>query len=69
MSAFNNYMEDNPNVERVFSPVVLVSNHVMGVGPKNDAGFTDNMQRIVVAHSNSAIAVEEQMHRLKHRVK
>ena len=56
MSAQNQYMEDNPNVERVFSPVVLVGNHVMGVGPKNDAGFTENMQKITAAHPNSAMA-------------
>jgi len=29
---------------------------VMGVGPKNDAGFTENMQRIAAAHPNSAMA-------------
>ena len=56
MSAFDKYMEDNPNVERVFPPVVLVGNHVMGVGPKNGAGFTENTQRIAAAHSNSAMA-------------
>ena len=56
MAEYDRYMEDNLNVERVFSPVVLVGDHVMGVGPKNDAGFTENMQRIAAAHPNSAKA-------------
>jgi hypothetical protein len=29
---------------------------MMGVGPKVDAGFTENMQRISAAHPSSAMA-------------
>ena len=56
MSEYDKYMEDNPNVERVFQPVALAGDHMMGVGPKNDAGFTENMQRIAAAHPSSAMA-------------
>ena len=37
MSEYDKYMEDNPNIERVFQPVALAGDHMMGVGPKNDA--------------------------------
>ena len=33
MSEYDKFMEDNPNVERVFQPVALAGDHVMGVGP------------------------------------
>ena len=56
MSEYDKYMEDNPNIERVFQPVALAGDHMMGVGPKNDAGFTENMQMIAAAHPSSAMA-------------
>mgnify|MGYP000014592327 FL=1 len=56
MTEYDKYMENNPNVERIFQPIALGSDHMMGVGPKVDAGFTENMQRISAAHPNSAMA-------------
>jgi len=34
----------------------LVGDHLMGVGPKIDNGFKDNLSRIADAHPDSALA-------------
>ena len=37
------YLKDHPNLEQVYTPIAIVGDHVMGVGPKVDSGFTENM--------------------------
>ena len=46
MSEYDEYMKNNPNVERVYQPVAIAGDHMMGVGPKTDSGFNDVMGRI-----------------------
>ena len=46
MSEYDEYMKDNPNVERVYQPVAIAGDHMMGVGPKTDSGFNDVMGNI-----------------------
>ena len=55
MSDYDQYMEDN-NVQRVFQPVALSADHLMGVGPKNDSGFNDVMKNIASKHPDSPMA-------------
>ena len=46
MSEYDEYMKDNPNVERVYQPVAIAGDHMMGVGLKTDSGFNDVMGNI-----------------------
>ena len=46
MSEYDEYMKNNPNVERVYQPVAIAGDHMMGVGPKTAYGFNDVMGRI-----------------------
>jgi len=55
MSDYDQYMEDN-NVQRVFQPIALSADHLMGVGPKNDSGFNDVMKNIASKHPDSPMA-------------
>ena len=58
MSEYDEYMEKNPNIQRVWHghAPALVGDHMMGVGPKVDSGFNDNMSRIADAHPGSPMA-------------
>tara|TARA_Y100001973_G_scaffold73591_1_gene107376 strand:- start:252 stop:584 length:333 start_codon:yes stop_codon:yes gene_type:complete len=46
MSEYDDYMKDNPKAERVYQPVALAGDHMMGVGPKTDSGFNDVLGNI-----------------------
>jgi len=46
MAEYDKYLEDNPNAQRVFIPVALTKDHMMGVGPKTDSGFNDVLGNI-----------------------
>ena len=50
------FLEKNKHIKHKIVPVAVVGDHVMGVGPKNDGGFTENMQRIAAAHPSSPMA-------------
>lgn len=56
MSEKEIYLAANPNIRQVIKPVALVGDHMMGVGPKTDGGFQENMQRISAAHPGSPLA-------------
>ena len=56
MSELNEYKKNNPNVRQVYTPIAIVGDHLMGVGPKTDSGFNDNMKRIASAHPDSPLA-------------
>ena len=53
MSELDFYKKSNPHLRQVPYPTAFVGDHVMGVGPKNDGGFQENMQRIAAAHPDS----------------
>ena len=44
ISAKDVYLKDNPNFRQVYTPIALAGDHLMRVGPKFYAGFTENMQ-------------------------
>ena len=50
------FLKDNPHVNQIPGGFALVGDHIMGVGPKVDGGFNENMQRIAAAHPNSPLA-------------
>ena len=50
MGERENYLKTHPLIAQVPVPVAFVGDHIMGVGPKVDGGFTERMQQI--AHSN-----------------
>ena len=49
------FLEKNKQIRQVIKPVAIVGDHLMGVGPKVDGGFTENMQRIAQAHPGSPL--------------
>jgi len=56
ISARGQYLKDNPHIQQIIKPVALAGDHLMGVGPKVDGGFNENMSRIAAAHPNSPLA-------------
>ena len=50
------YLKTHPLITQIYTPIAIVGDHVMGVGPKVDGGFTENMQRIAAAHPDSPLA-------------
>jgi len=56
ISELAEYKKNNPNVRQVYTPISIVGDHIMNVGPKTDGGFNDNMKRIAAAHPGSSLA-------------
>ena len=56
ISARGQYLEDTPHIQQIIKPVAIAGDHLMGLGPKVDGGFTENMQRIASAHPTSPLA-------------
>ena len=56
ISKLDEYKKNNPNVRQIYTPIAIVGDHIMSVGPKTDGGFQENMQRIAAAHPNSPLA-------------
>ena len=56
MAEREKFLKENSQITQVIVPVAIVGDHVMGVGPKVDGGFTENMQRIAQAHPDSPLA-------------
>jgi hypothetical protein len=50
------YLKDNPHISQIPGGFATVGDHLMGVGPKQDGGMTENLQRIAAAHPGSALA-------------
>ena len=50
------YLKTHPLITQIYVPIAIVGDHIMGVGPKVDGGFTENMQRIAAAHPDSPLA-------------
>ena len=55
MSEYDEYVKNN-NVQRVYQPIALSADHLMGVGPKNDSGFNDVMGKIADGNPLSPMA-------------
>ena len=57
ISEYTQFMKDNPHIKRVWdSAPAIVGDHISAAGPKNDAGFKENMQRIAAAHPASPMS-------------
>ena len=56
MSELDSYKKNNPHLKQVPYPTPMVGDNLMGVGPKVDGGFTENMQRIAAAHPDSPMS-------------
>jgi len=50
------YLKDNPHISQIPGGFAFVGDHIMGIGPKQDSGMTENLQRIAAAHPGSALA-------------
>ena len=46
MAQREKYLKGNRHIRQVPVAVAISGDHLMGVGPKVDGGFTENMQRI-----------------------
>ena len=54
---YEQLLKNNSFIKRVWdSAPAVVGDHMMGVGPKNDAGLNENMSRIAEAHPGSPMA-------------
>ena len=49
------YLKGNPQIRQVPVAVAISGDHLMGVGPKVDSGFQENMSRIAEAHPNTPL--------------
>ena len=56
ISELDEYKKLNPDVKQIPVPVAITGDHIMGVGPKVDGGFTENMQRIAEAHPKAHLS-------------
>jgi len=56
ISEKENFLKKNNQIRQIIKPVAIVGDHMMGVGPKTDGGFNENMQRIAAAHPGSPLA-------------
>jgi|TARA_R110000851_G_scaffold284923_1_gene438516 hypothetical protein len=50
------YLKNNPEINQVPGGFATVGDHLMGVGPKQDGGMTENLQRIAEAHPGTPLA-------------
>jgi len=50
------YLKDNPHISQIPGGFATVGDHLMGVGPKQDGGMTENLQRIAAAHPGTPLA-------------
>ena len=50
------YLKDNPHISQIPGGFAFVGDHNMGIGPKQDGGMTENLQRIAEAHPGTPLA-------------
>ena len=50
------FLKDNPHITQAIVPVAIVGDHLMGVGPKVDGGFTERLEQIGNSHPGSPLA-------------
>jgi len=56
ISELDDYKKLNPQVQQVPVAVAIAGDHIMGVGPKQDNGMTENLQRIAESHPGTPLA-------------
>ena len=55
MAQREKYLKGNPQIRQVPVAVAISGDHLMGVGPKVDSGFQENMSRIAEALPNTPL--------------
>ncbi len=50
------YLKDNPHISQIPGGFAFVGDHIMGIGPKQDGGMTENLQRIAESHPGTPMA-------------
>ena len=50
------YLKDNPEGRQIPGGFAIAGDHLMGVGPKVDGGFTERMEQIAGSHPGSPLA-------------
>ena len=56
MNERETYLKTHSVIAQVPVPIAIAGDHLMGVGPKVDGGFTENMQRIAESHPGTPLA-------------
>ena len=56
MAEREKYLKGNPQIRQVPVAVAIAGDHIMGVGPKVDGGFTERMEQIANSHPGSPLA-------------
>ena len=56
MDAREKYLKRNHRIRQVPVAVAIAGDHIMGVGPKVDGGFTERMEQIANSHPGSPLA-------------
>ena len=56
ISEKEDFLKNNQQITQVPVAVAIVGDHIMGVGPKVDGGFTERMQQIADSHPGSPLA-------------
>ena len=56
MNERETYLKTHAIIAQVPMPIAIAGDHLMGVGPKVDGGFTENMQRIAASHPGTPLA-------------
>ena len=56
MAEREKYLKGNPQIRQVPVAVAIAGDHIMGVGPKVDSGFQENMSRMAEAHPGTPLA-------------
>jgi hypothetical protein len=50
------FLKENLHINQVPGGFAFVGDHIMGIGPKQDNGMTENLQRIAEAHPGTPLA-------------
>ena len=57
ISEMETLMKENPHIKKAWnSAPALAGDHIMGVGPKVDGGFTERLEQIGNSHPGSPLA-------------
>lgn len=50
------FLKKNPHINQIPVGFAIVGDHIMGAGPKQDSGMTENLQRIAASHPGTPLA-------------
>ena len=50
------FLKENLHINQIPGGFAFVGDHIMGIGPKQDNGMTENLQRIAESHPGTPLA-------------